>query len=134
MGLLYLFTGGICGLGWIYDLFTLPRQVDEANLRLGFGAGPAAAYAAGVATGAAAAGTWGRPADPYVSPAEMAGYSPEKQVLIISHKIPVLTVRQVVGRTNLEVHEAEQALKNLAEEGHCRELVDAEGRLSYDFS
>jgi RND superfamily putative drug exporter len=26
-GLLYLCTGGICGLGWLIDLFTLPRQV-----------------------------------------------------------------------------------------------------------
>ena len=31
-GILYLVTGGIAGLGCIYDLFTLPRQVREANL------------------------------------------------------------------------------------------------------
>ncbi|MCL2231638.1 MAG: TM2 domain-containing protein [Treponema sp.] len=32
-GLLWMFTGGLFGLGAIYDLLTLPRQVQEANLR-----------------------------------------------------------------------------------------------------
>ena len=35
-GLLYLFTGGFFTLGLIYDFFTLPGQVREANLRLGY--------------------------------------------------------------------------------------------------
>lgn len=30
-GLLYLCTLGLCGLGWLYDAFTLPRQVRSAN-------------------------------------------------------------------------------------------------------
>lgn len=30
-GILYLLTGGICGLGMIWDLFTLNDQVDELN-------------------------------------------------------------------------------------------------------
>lgn len=30
-GILYIFTGGLCGLGLLYDLFTLPRQVREYN-------------------------------------------------------------------------------------------------------
>ncbi|MFD0310071.1 MMPL family transporter [Streptomyces sp. NPDC127119] len=32
-GLLHLFTLGICGLGWLADAFTLPRQVRSANAR-----------------------------------------------------------------------------------------------------
>jgi len=35
-GLLYLITGGLFGIGSIYDLITLPLQVREANLRLGW--------------------------------------------------------------------------------------------------
>ncbi len=31
-GLLWLFTGGLAGLGCIYDVITLPRQVHEANI------------------------------------------------------------------------------------------------------
>ena len=30
-GLLYLFTGGLLGLGWLYDLFTLSDQVSDLN-------------------------------------------------------------------------------------------------------
>lgn len=33
-GILFLLTGGLVGLGGLYDLFTLPAQVREANLRL----------------------------------------------------------------------------------------------------
>jgi hypothetical protein len=32
-GVLWAFTGGFFGIGTIYDFFTLPRQVHEANLR-----------------------------------------------------------------------------------------------------
>ena len=32
-GLLWMFTGGLFMMGAIYDLFTLPFQVTEANLR-----------------------------------------------------------------------------------------------------
>ncbi|MGE3542198.1 MAG: TM2 domain-containing protein [Candidatus Tectimicrobiota bacterium] len=31
MGLFYFFTGGGFVLGWLYDFFTLPRQVQTAN-------------------------------------------------------------------------------------------------------
>ncbi|ROS00107.1 TM2 domain-containing membrane protein YozV [Sinobacterium caligoides] len=30
-GILYFFTAGLCGLGWLYDLWTLNGQVDELN-------------------------------------------------------------------------------------------------------
>ena len=30
-GLLWLFTGGLCGIGWLYDFCTLNGQVDERN-------------------------------------------------------------------------------------------------------
>jgi len=35
-GLLYVLTGGLFGIGCVYDLFTLPLQVREANLRIGW--------------------------------------------------------------------------------------------------
>ena len=31
MGFLYMFTAGLCGIGLIYDIFTLPFQVSSAN-------------------------------------------------------------------------------------------------------
>lgn len=30
-GIIYLFTGGLFGIGWLYDLWTLNQQVDEVN-------------------------------------------------------------------------------------------------------
>ncbi len=30
-GIIYLLTGGLLGLGWLYDLWTLNEQVDEIN-------------------------------------------------------------------------------------------------------
>jgi hypothetical protein len=30
-GIIYLLTGGLLGLGYLYDLWTLNRQVDEIN-------------------------------------------------------------------------------------------------------
>lgn len=38
-GILWICTGGMAFLGSLYDLVTLPRQVDDANLRLGAPAG-----------------------------------------------------------------------------------------------
>jgi hypothetical protein len=35
-GLLYIITGGLFGIGCVYDLITLPLQVREANLRMGW--------------------------------------------------------------------------------------------------
>lgn len=32
MGLVYFFTGGLLCIGWIIDFFTIPRQVQLANL------------------------------------------------------------------------------------------------------
>lgn len=30
-GIIYLFTGGLFGIGWLYDLWTLNQQIDEAS-------------------------------------------------------------------------------------------------------
>ncbi len=34
MGFLYMFTGGLLGIGLLYDFFTLPFQVSSANEEL----------------------------------------------------------------------------------------------------
>ena len=33
-GILYLLTGGLLGIGYLYDLWTLNSQISEANQRL----------------------------------------------------------------------------------------------------
>ena len=32
-GLIWMFTGGLLGLGWLYDLWTLNDQISEVNAR-----------------------------------------------------------------------------------------------------
>jgi len=34
LGVLYFFSGGLILVGWIYDIFTLPRQINEYNERI----------------------------------------------------------------------------------------------------
>jgi TM2 domain-containing membrane protein YozV len=119
-GLLYLFTGGLFSLGLIYDLFTLGRQVDEANTRIYGSAFPGSR-------------TFIIHHGQEMRLSEMAGYSAEKQILMLSSRHPVLTVREVVAGTNLDVEEAEAALAKLSDRGIARLRVDGEGKASYDF-
>ncbi|WP_028974111.1 TM2 domain-containing protein [Spirochaeta cellobiosiphila] len=35
-GVLYLFSGGLGMIGSVYDFFTLPGQIEEANIRLSY--------------------------------------------------------------------------------------------------
>lgn len=34
LGAIYFFTGGLLLIGWIYDIFTLPRQINDYNERI----------------------------------------------------------------------------------------------------
>jgi TM2 domain-containing membrane protein YozV len=119
-GCLYLFTFGLCSLGVVYDWFTLGRQVDDANMRT--------VYREGLSFHHVVHGGAG------VRPSAMAGFSAEKQILLLSGQSPVLTVRDVVAGTNLEVEEAEATLLKLAECGIARLRVDKQGRVMYDFA
>lgn len=38
-GLLWLLTGGLLGIGWLVDLFTLPSQVRTVNAQRAVGIG-----------------------------------------------------------------------------------------------
>jgi TM2 domain-containing membrane protein YozV len=119
-GLLYLLTCGLFSLGVIYDFFTLGRQVDEANTRI---------------YGSAFSGdrTFIIHQGQEMRPSEMAGYSAEKQILMLSSRCPVLTVRDVVAGTRLDVEEAEATLAKLSDRGIARLKVDGEGKARYDF-
>jgi hypothetical protein len=119
---MYLVTWGLLSLGWIYDFFTLGRQVDEVNARI--------AYGGGFSDNRTFIFHHGQ----NMRPSEMAGYSAEKQILMLSSRHPVLTVREVVAGTSLDVEEAEAALIKLVERGIAQLRVDSEGKVSYHFA
>jgi TM2 domain-containing membrane protein YozV len=131
MGILYICTAGIFGIGWFIDLFTLGNQVDVYNALHGVQAGGANAVQSNnqsqniVVNVAAPAGT------PAAGPVKV---SAEKQILALADKSSVLSIKQIVSQTSLEMEEAEDGLKKLVAKGMVKEQVDADGKLTYDFS
>jgi len=57
----------------------------------------------------------------------------EKEILVLSEKIAVLTLKQIILNTNLEIEEAENAIKNLINKGMAKEDVDSNGKTIYRF-
>jgi TM2 domain-containing membrane protein YozV len=106
--LLYLFTYGLCFFGWIYDFFTLGRQVGDENMRTDYRNG-FSIHRIVISHDRANA-----------RPFNTAGFSAEKQILLLSSRNPVLTVRQIVAGTNLDADEAETTLAKLVERGIAR--------------
>ena len=111
MGLLYLLTWGFFGFGFVYDLITLPAQVDALNLK----ALPPT----------------------QLSPLPTLGYDPRTlQTRIIQQAQQSgarLTPLQVSGAQGIGVEDAERELDNLAKAGHTNIEVDDEGVIFYDF-
>lgn len=119
MGVLYIFTGGLFGIGWFIDLFTLGNQVDIANALHGAsGGGNMQNVVVNVSNNA--------------EPTGVLKTSAEKQILTLAQDSPQLTLREIVSKTSLEIDEAETALRRMAEKGLIREIVDPDGRKLYD--
>jgi TM2 domain-containing membrane protein YozV len=117
MGIVYIFTGGLFGIGLLIDLFTLGNQVDLYNALLAGGGNQQQNVVVNVNTAADPAST---------------KVSAEKEILKLADESPQLTLRDIVSRTNLELDEAESALRKMCEKGLVREVVDTEGRTLYD--
>jgi TM2 domain-containing membrane protein YozV len=129
-GILYLLTGGVFGIGWIIDLFTLGNQVDVYNALHGGMGGLVNNNQNNVVVNV----TTPSSAAPALAPVSSAEISAEKQILILADRSSLLSIKQIVSQTSLELDEAEEALKKLVAKGMAKEQVDATGRLTYDFS
>ncbi|MDR0909918.1 MAG: TM2 domain-containing protein [Spirochaetaceae bacterium] len=126
MGILYLLTAQLAGIGWIIDLFTLGNQVDLYNaLHNNNGGGVNTQQNQNVVVNVTA---------PAAAPAPAAKVSADKQILALSQKIPTLTIKQIVSQTDLEMDEAEEAVKKLVAKGMAKEQVGSDGKMTYDFS
>ncbi len=123
-GFLWLLTGGLAGAGGLYDLFTLPRQVQEANLRNDV-------EAALTMGGARSAGELYAPGmDSRFRKSE----SPEKTILRIARKNSgQVTPGEVAIESDISIDEARKALDELAKKGIAEVRVRSSGVLVYFF-
>jgi len=118
-GILWLLTGGLGGIGGIYDLFTLPSQVREANI--GYAAREALGY------------------DIYGSNAGFVPRvhredSPERVILRLAKaNNGMVTAGEVAIEANITIDEAQRQLDSLAKKGIAQVRVRSSGVLVYFF-
>ena len=132
-GILYLFTAGIFGIGLLVDLFTLGGQVDTYNILHGNTGGGNQAQNVVVNVTAPAAAPQTVAEQTSVSTDKMR-ISAEKEILSLADKIPILTLRQIMTNTDLDMEDAENAVQKLITKGMITEEVDSSGRSTYTFN
>ena len=120
-GVLWLCTGGLAGIGCVYDAVTLPRQVREANIRARVRAEVDYADGRGLPLYAQA------PTAPKVE-------NPEKTVLRVARKNGgFVTPGEVALEGDLSVDEARKLLEKLASSGNAEMRVRSSGVVVYFF-
>ena len=116
-GVLWLISGGLGGVGCLYDLVTLPRQVREANI----------AYQAKL--GLAYAG-----APSYYAASAPKSESPEKTVLRVAKKNGgFVTPGEAALDGDISVDEARKLLEKMAASGNAEMRVRSSGVVVYFF-
>ena len=120
-GFLWLFTLGLCGIGQIIDLFTIPGMVEDANNRL-------LVNAMGVQAALAAGGG--------VPVKRLPRTTEEFQVALVKaaeeHR-GRLTVAEAVAATGRGFKEVDRQLKEMALSGYVDVDSDEAGQLYYTF-
>lgn len=119
-GILWMMTGGLFGIGSIYDVVTLPRQVREANIRSEVEARVRSELAYG--EGAFAEGRQAKAEDP------------EKTALRVARANGgFATPGEVALEGELSVDEARKLLEKMASKGEAEMRVRSSGVVVYFF-
>ena len=119
IGILYIFTFGLFGIGMIYDLFTLPRQVREANILL-----TGKQHNLGFPTKSAK----------NVKPKPLSEKEKEKIVLLTAKKYGGrITPMEIAAESDLSIDEADGILKKISGKGYADIKVSNSGQIFYEF-
>lgn len=124
-GLLWMFTGGLGGIGAVYDFFTLSGQVREANLRNAIFSGTVRGG------GARGHGAWRHVDD---GEARIVGKteSVERTILkLAKENRGVLTTSEVALEADVSIDEAKKNLDALLNKGIAELRVRKSGALVY---
>ena len=128
MGILYAVTGGIFGIGWFIDLFTLGMQVDNFNAKKLAYKG-ILGHNSFETSFSSAASTIVELKNDFLTSVK----SPEKQILTLTKTTNFLTLKDVVSSTNLSIDEAELILKKMVDKGIAKVSEDYDGVSTYYF-
>jgi hypothetical protein len=120
-GVLWLCTGGLAGIGCLYDAVTLSRQVREANI--------------GARVRAEIDYATSRPLGSYVAaPAPPQSESPEKTVLRVARKNGgFVTPGEAALEGDFTVDQARKLLEKMAASGNAEMRVRSSGVVVYYF-
>ncbi|MBN2051820.1 MAG: hypothetical protein JW760_15315, partial [Spirochaetales bacterium] len=121
-------TGGLCMFGGFYDFFTLPRQVEEANLRLDYRKALENRRGRDWVTDYRSSG-WG---DRFRQ--EFNRDSPEKTILKAArNNNGVATPASVALEGDLSIDDAKKHLDEMASRGYAEVKITRSGTMAYLF-
>lgn len=130
-GIVYLFTGGVFMLGGIYDFFTLPAQVEEANLRLDYRR-TRGRFGTSENVPEPSLGLGTRFREEFRRDSHKD--SPEKLILRTARRNNgVATPAEVALEGDLSIDEAKEQLDNLASRGYAEVKIKKSGVMVYLF-
>jgi len=139
-GLLWMFTGGLGMFGAIYDFFTLPGQVREANLRNALYDQARRQFNSQERTGPAFPGDAGQQSWRYANDAQFKVMAdkgldkehPERAILKIARDNKgIQTVSDVALGAEIPMDEAKKLLDTLVDRGFAELRVRKSGSLVY---